>query len=108
MKSPKILLFSVDISDMSTDILDLVSSTYGAIVDRDDCRKLMVCSTCTAISHAVPSTKIAMLVGDHLVPREYKNDMYFVAKSAFINDNQEHCHEVYRCSTNVEKADNEL
>ena len=84
-------------AEITSDFVDIASSTYGAIINRDDCRKFVVCTTCNAITHLFPSTKLAMVLTDHVIPSTYKSDMYFVAKQAFINDMQQNCHEVYEC-----------
>ena len=84
-------------AEITSDFVDIASSTYGAIINRDDCRKFVVCTTCNAITHLFPSTKLAMVLTDHVIPSTYKSDMYFVAKQAFINDMQQNCHEVYKC-----------
>ena len=45
-------------------------TTLGAIMDREDCRKIVVCNTCYAIKTAVPGSKVAVMVADHYLPPE--------------------------------------
>ena len=101
MKLPIFFIYFFEINfsyaEITSDFVDIASSTYGAIINRDDCRKFVVCTTCNAITHLFPSTKLAMVLTDHVIPSTYKSDMYFVAKQAFINDMQQNCHEVYEC-----------
>ena len=58
------------------------------------------------IQALVPSSRVAMVVADHVVPSTYKTGMYIVAMNTFINDNQDRCQEVYRCPVNLAIGEN--
>eukprot|EP00093_Oithona_nana_P010244 10244.XXX_470211_470767_1 [CDS] Oithona nana genome sequencing. len=58
--------------DDYTYLLDGAVTALGAVLDREDCRKVMVCNTCSAIKNMVPATQVVIVVADHYVPPEVK------------------------------------
>ena len=94
--------------DDITYLLDGAVTALGAILDREECRKVMVCNTCSAIKTMVPATQVVVVVADHYVPPNVKLwDKYQVAKRVFLNDNEENCFQLYHCHLDI-KHPNEL
>ena len=94
--------------DDYTYLLDGAVTALGAVLDREDCRKVMVCNTCSAIKNIVPATQVAIVVADHYVPPTYKQwDKYQVAKRAFLSEKEENCTQLYQCHLDF-KHPNEL
>lgn len=86
--------------------MDAAVTTLGAILDRDDCRKTVVCNTCHAIKNLVPVTQVAVVVADHYLPPDVKEwDKYTVAKRVFLNDDQHRCEEIYHCRLDMVSPD---
>ncbi len=104
-------MFSLFISEEQDDytyLLDGAVTALGAVLDREDCRKVMVCNTCSAIKNMVPATQVVIVVADHYVPPEVKQwDKYQVAKRAFLNEKEESCMQLYQCHLDF-KHPNEL
>ena len=94
--------------DDYTYLLDGAVTALGAVLDREDCRKVVVCNTCSAIKNMVPATQVVIVVADHYVPPEVKQwDKYQVAKRAFLNEKEESCMQLYHCHLDF-KHPNEL
>lgn len=71
-------------------------------MDREECRKVVVCSTCSTIKSMAPSATVAMVVADAIVPASLKQwDKYEVAKRVFISDDGRRCEETYQCKLGV-------
>ena len=112
-----------------TYLLDGAVTALGAVLDREECRKVMVCNTCSAIKAMVPATQVVVVVADHYVvslfldsffltlffttlvhfqpPNVRSWDKYQVAKRVFLNDNEEDCFQLYHCHLDI-KHPNEL
>ena len=74
-------------------------TAFGAVLDREECRKTVVCYACAVVRKLFPATQVGVLLADHYVPLDVKSwDKYTVAKRAFVNENNERCEEVYHCS----------
>ena len=74
-------------------------TTLGAILDREECRKTIVCNACNAIKKMVPASQVAVVLADHYLPQDVKHwDKYTVAKRVFLNEQGERCEEIYHCS----------
>merc|ERR1711892_1407144 len=55
-------------------------TTLGAILNRDDCRKTIVCNACNAVKSLVPVSQVGIVLADHYLPPDLKNwDKYAVA-----------------------------
>merc|ERR1711992_486306 len=77
-------------------------TTLGAILDREECRKTIVCNACNAIKKMVPASQVAVVLADHYLPQDVKHwDKYTVAKRVFLNEQGERCEEIYHCSFDV-------
>ena len=81
-------------------------TTLGAILNRDDCRKTIVCNACNAVKSLVPIAQVGVVLADHYMPPDIRNwDKYAVAKRVFFNDRMERCEEIYHCTFNVGQWD---
>ena len=81
-------------------------TTLGAILNRDDCRKTIVCNACNAVKSLVPVSQVGIVLADHYLPPGIKNwDKYAVAKRVFFNDRMERCEELYHCTFDVVQWD---
>ena len=81
-------------------------TTLGAILNRDDCRKTIVCNACNAVKSLVPISQVGIVLADHYLPPDIKNwDKYTVAKRVFFNDRMERCEELYHCTFDVGQWD---
>ena len=77
-------------------------TTLGAILNRDDCRKTIVCNACNAVKSIVPVSQVGIVLADHYLPPDIKTwDKYAVAKRVFFNDRMERCEELYHCTFDV-------
>ena len=81
-------------------------TTLGAILNRDDCRKTIVCNACNAVKSLVPIAQVGVVLADHYMPPDIRNwDKYAVAKRVFFNDRMERCEEIYHCTFDVGQWD---
>ena len=72
-------------------------------MDREDCRKMVVCSTCNAVKRLMPASQVAMVIADPYLPLNIKHwDKYTVAKRVFFNEQNERCEEIYHCRLDFE------
>lgn len=84
-------------------------TTLGAIMDREDCRKIVVCNACNAIKHNIPASQVAIVLADHYLPPNVKQwDKYTVARRVFFNEQNERCEELYHCKLETSPESNNL
>ena len=74
-------------------------------MDREECRKTVVCNACHAIKELLPASQVAIMVADHYLPPDVRKwDKYTVAKRVFFNEDNQRCEEIYHCRLDVETS----
>ena len=77
---------------------DAFMTTMGAVLDLEDCRKRVFCTTCTLIKDIIPGSSSAFVVADPFFPEYVKQSQnYLVAKRIFFHGDNKKCEETYRC-----------
>ena len=50
--------------DKAAQVIDGAVTALGAVLDREDCRKVVVCNTCSAIKNMVPAAQVVIVMLD--------------------------------------------
>ena len=96
-------------TEHATHMSNLAIATLGALLDREECRKTVICNACYAIKKLVPASQVAVVLGDHYLPPNVKQwDKYTVVKRVFLNEQGEQCEELYHCSLDIGLGPNAL
>merc|ERR1711974_512275 len=78
---------SLNINDDDLDWMNAAMITTGVVLDLEDCRKRVICTTCSVIKEIIPVSTTAFVVVDPFFTESVRQSQnYLVAKRIFFNE----------------------